>query len=1633
MKEKEITKIARKLLALVFVFSLLQSHLVILNEFAGTAYAAIESSIDEKSKVSSTVEDESEFEEDLDEDKSFENQIETDQKNEIEYEQTVENVVDEITNTVVRDETADDFNQSDDIVVENTTIDSDGDATGDDESDDEDVAEIINSSLKIVDTYRSLNGIVIRTNIKSNIINLKDAVKESKITLAMPVAEGYTVQGVYLENEDLDSEESALSLTTSEDSNMFFVSVLNDTTSENFECDYTLVFVLEGEGEVTELSLELEVAVTLGEENILSDLVNLYEEVNLDKEEVNVYSVTSQNTSIYKGYLYANAVSTKAYETKYTSIVKLEINSLDNIDCFVVTEGVDSIKTKDDEVLSLLGLNEFKTTSVNKKIFDEMFGDEGYIGVYSDGQLLGRIDSKSQVIDDAYVYEYETRVSNVEFKLNKVKSNGCLEILNNKVIKKIAAFDRSQIKNFSNIETRVEVKEIAMVAKSEIVLSETKKDVNIVLEDTESRMDLQMNVDTLSASTENDVAFTVTLRTDEERYELFKNPIIQIELPSDVKEAEIVDIKLLYKNGLSVDTFEVIDGEFGNKVIKIKLVGTQVEYTPGVVANGTTIELSTKLKLNRMTTNKETNIEFKYTNEINSKLAFEKEGKDSHKIPVKVVSRTGLLRNLSLSNNLTELSCVSYDNELSELRLEDHKTNQIIKYSGAIVNNFEETLSNVQIIGRFPVRNDDKEVDLEDLVSTFDATLSSEIITSGSVVNIFYSEDMEADKDSETWIQNVTDLSKIKSFKIVLSNQEMKQGESVEFSCDVKVPDGLDNNQKGYFTYKVYYDLGGQTLFGHCTTKVVSDEKDISIDDIPDDEKEQVADLVIGTVVTKWQGQLSEGESVYERQALEYTIVVTNNSEIPANNVKIQANAENANLYYFRTWIEPSYQGGGDYVLGQYEEDKNNEKIYEEFWIDTLNPGESKTFRYQVIVKDLKDTNGSEVYGKIRVSGDNFEAKNIETIKNKIIDGDLSALVAYGATENEQDSKVYTQGPLRVKVAYTNISDKIITDAKLKIFISDEVDLNVNAPIEGAEEFEKTITEVVDGTIIDIIVPLMNPGETYYIDLYTIAKDFDVYSLDKYANVYVVMEYDGAQYYSNNYSRKIYQARTKVDYSWFADRNSGDVLKDGDIVRFTLNLKNSGLVDTSELNTTINIDDGFKLQKVYLTQNGSVEEIDGSKYRRYMIYEFFMAPGEEVKLVYEFVVDESLFVVNQSVIETKVDVSSSRIDSFSTDVIQFKIENELIEGDVTYPYPGSRPSDSGGSSSSGTKPGTSAGDSDYVDNTYKISGKVWLDKNKDGIYTEDEPGMKGIGIYVYGAGDEEIYMSNVYGFTETNKDGKYEVSNLPAGKYILAFGYDVNYYTVTKYQNTKAKSNENSDVINKDLYGERINVGITDTIEIIDRSVEYIDMGLIQVNEFDVALDKFISKTTVKNSKGTSVQEYEDENLVKLEINSKVFENSIVDIEYKIVLRNEGELNGYVNKIVDYVPDGLSFNKDLNEDWNMLDDGSLVYTGLLEKSFKAGETKEISLVLSTQIDNNKAKQIVNHAEILDVTNDRGFQDIDSIAGNAIEYEDDYGKVALLITVSTGRIINYSLIVISIISFICVLVLGKIFLKEKIYK
>ena len=1691
MRRKEFAKQIKRILVFVIIFSMLQSYLITLSDFAGVAYAAIATSIDEESKASSSVEEEinefvSEDNESLNKEltNKVEEEFSTEATTETEDDDINQNLVNskndkndhlnstQKTENVINEENY--FEKNDEkieneIVIENTIVDDSNNLNQDDDvveniiisdeiREDEEVieSEELITLVKILENYKILDGLVLKAEISSNVTNLKDVILSSKDVIKLPVLDGYTIEKVYLTGDMITDESEGY--TADITNNEITIDVNNEEKPvEHYTREYIVTIVYNGFSEIK--NFEFNYSTEIDYENLEDIQLESFVKSDANIQDVieNEYTLNSQNMSIYKGYLYANAVSTESYETKYTSIDKIKINSLDNIDRIIVAEDVDVIENKNGiEDISLMNLSAYKTTKINKTSFDKVFGNKGYIEIFSDGNALGRIDSKTKVENGYYVYEYETQVSEVEFRLNDISSVGDFEIINNKVIKKTTAFDRSQILNFSNIKTKVNIKEITVIEDLEKVLFEDEEILDITLEETESKMDLSMNLDSLSTSVENEVTFTITLRTDEEKYELFKNPEITIELPSDVVDVKIENINLLYKNGLSVEKFEVVDGEFGKKIIKVKLIGTQVEYTPGLLNNGTTINLLTKIKLNRLTTNKESNIKFKYTNEINSKLAYENEGKECVDIPIKFVSKFGLLRVLSLENQITKEVAESYDIDVTELKLEKDAVNQVIKYKGAIVNNFEDTLTNVQIVGRIPTEGK-QEGKIDDLESTFSTILNSKIITSGSVTEVYYSEDPVADKNSDTWVKEISDLSKVKSYKLVLTNPEMKKGEKVEFSFDIKIPDNMESNEYAYAIFNAYYDLDEQTLIGNCTTKLATEKEEIKIEDIPEEDKKEIANLVVGTVATQWQNQLTEEDTVYERQALEYTIVVTNNSAIEAKNVKIKANAENANLYYFKTWIEKDYQETAEYEVGIYEEDQGGVKPYEEFSIDVLKPNETRIFKYQVIVKSLEDISSPNVYGKIIVSGDNFVEQQIETVKNKIVSADFKVLTKYATTENEQDTVIYSLAPLRLQFDYKNISDEIIKNAKLKLFISDELELNKNAPIEGAQDYEHTITEVSEGTIIEITIPEAEVDKDNSIFIYAIAKDFNKNLTTTEANAYAVMEYDNKEYYSNNYVRAVQQMKTTVNYTWTADKPEGTILKDEDKVTYTLKLENVGKVNIQELSAAMDIDSGLKLEKVVIKDSTGVKELDGKNYKNTILSQVELNINETAELQYTYVVDRLLLDINQKTIEMRADISSTRIDNFSTNVISYEVEgaikDELVESVEDKNNNNNNQNNNENNSNNNVNSSNNnvnkkpEEDNDIENNNsnniennkvtdnkkYKVSGKVWLDRNKDGIYSTDENGIGNVGVAIYGVDQDGMDLNKSYGNVKTSKDGTYEFKNIPAGKYVVTFGYDFSLYTVTTYKSPKAKSNENSDAISKDIFEKNQNMGVTDIIEVKDGFITDIDMGLIQVNDFDMSLQKYISKTIVRNSKGTTEQKYGQDKLVKLEIHSKVFESSEVEVVYNFVVKNEGDLNGYVNKIVDYIPEGLEFSKEKNEDWTSLKDGTICYTGLIDKSIKPGEKKEFKLVLTVNMNDPRAMTIVNTAELSEVTNEKGFEDIDSIIGNKAEYEDDYGKVGLLITVSTGKLINYSLITLASLLIIAALIVIRILFIKKNYK
>lgn len=70
---------------------------------------------------------------------------------------------------------------------------------------------------------------------------------------------------------------------------------------------------------------------------------------------------------------------------------------------------------------------------------------------------------------------------------------------------------------------------------------------------------------------------------------------------------------------------------------------------------------------------------------------------------------------------------------------------------------------------------------------------------------------------------------------------------------------------------------------------------------------------------------------------------------------------------------------------------------------------------------------------------------------------------------------------------------------------------------------------------------------------------------------------------------------------------------------------------------------------------------------------------------------------------------------------------------------------------------------------YALGDYVWLDKNNDGIQGEDEPGVKGVTVFLYKVNAGGEVADSYYARTTTDADGKYLFENLIQGKYVIEF------------------------------------------------------------------------------------------------------------------------------------------------------------------------------------------------------------------------------------------------------------------------
>ena len=326
-------------------------------------------------------------------------------------------------------------------------------------------------------------------------------------------------------------------------------------------------------------------------------------------------------------------------------------------------------------------------------------------------------------------------------------------------------------------------------------------------------------------------------------------------------------------------------------------------------------------------------------------------------------------------------------------------------------------------------------------------------------------------------------------------------------------------------------------------------------------------------------------------------------------------------------------------------------------------------------------------------------------------------------------------------------------------------------------------------------------------------------------------------------------------------------------------------------------------------------------------------------------------------------------------------------------------------------------DNDIAAGNRTITGVAWYDANADGILNGNEEKLSGITVRLLNVETNNYVRTTDGDILEatTNDNGVYVLDGIGNGRYIAIFGYDDTRYTLTRYKVGGATGSENSDVLMNTLtIGDtEEEVASTDILEINNNNISDINIGLALLQDYDLQLDKYVSRILLQNSKGTTVREYQDETMAKVELDARQINGTTAIIEYQIRVTNVGDVTGYVRRIVDYLPSDLTFSSEMNKDWYQTGNG--IYTAVLSNEpIAPGESKTVTLTVVKNMNENNTGRINNRAEIAEDYNDLGIADVNSTPGNQDTSENDLGSADVILSIRTGAVTYISIVVAVII-------------------
>ena len=721
------------------------------------------------------------------------------------------------------------------------------------------------------------------------------------------------------------------------------------------------------------------------------------------------------------------------------------------------------------------------------------------------------------------------------------------------------------------------------------------------------------------------------------------------------------------------------------------------------------------------------------------------------------------------------------------------------------------------------------------------------------------------------------------------------------------------------------------------------------------------------------KNDIKEGASVKVGQVINYTVNVTSLESSSLENVMIEANIPNGTTYR-------EFVSGSNYSYDEYVENPAR-KVYSKVF-DVLKPGKTVEVNYQVIVNENKDNlEKIESSAIVKIAG--YQNITSEKIENQITNGMFNIDLVTMAHSDEK----YIKGSEITYIGYVqNVTSNNASNVKVTAKVPDGVDFKdayfaVKMDGDGKEviynEDLKTITWNIE---------TLEANSKVEVDLLGIVNG----DANEIKSIFTVSSDNRYSASSNEVVRYVDKANLSI--SQYSNIND-EYINVGDIIKYYITIKNEGTKLAENVKVIDTLPTGLENVTLKYKSNGKESDEIECQNKEVTLSGFEIEPGETLNITITAKVSElqpdakgTITYVND------VSVQALEIPAISANSITYKVK--VIS-------------------------------QKEKDDTISISGVVWEDSSRDGRRDDNEGLLKGIEVRLI-TKDEKLIAT-----TKTDKKGEYIFKNVQKGEYLIVFIYDTNKYAMTTYMAKDVVESKNSDVAiekNDFIDGNITKFGVTDVIAIDTSSIYNIDLGLQGKTVFDLSLSKTISKVTVRNSKETKSYSYNNKTLAKVELASKDVNDTTIIIEYTFIVKNEGTISGYAKSIVDYLPSDLKFATDLNKDWYIGKDGNIYTNAMQNILIDPGETKEIKLVVTKQMNDKNLGTINNSAEIAESYNEYGIDDVDSTAGNKTSKEDDYASADMLISLNTGTIIMYTGLGIALLA---VIVLAVYMIKKNI--